>query len=119
MDPFWFTARMVQADPDDSTPADSVAATLERAALDYLTAGGQVTQPMWDTFTDTTRAAFVKAGEFLRREQAALIAEAITGGPARVMAPVDGGHAWALEVLREGVADAKREARGVPFPRAG
>lgn len=71
----------------------AISGDVHSAASQWLRAGAPGDWAWWCTLTDGTRAEFAAAGDELRLEQAALIAEAVLRGPAQVLAPIDNGDA--------------------------
>jgi hypothetical protein len=89
---------------------DEIVARLVQEAEGFLRAGGEVSWEFWVGLSVDTRAAFICAGDRIRREQAVAIglASSSTKTAAAMLEELDGGDAQIRMALNEALNHAQR-----------
>lgn len=74
-------------------------------ALALHLGGVRHTRAEWDALSAEDQHALVDAGDYLRRHNATLIAQALSNGDAAVMAPADGGESIVMAALSAAIEE--------------
>ena len=89
---------------------DEIVARLVQETEGFIRAGGRVSWEMWISLSVDSRAAFICAGDRIRREQAVAIglASSSTKTAAAMLEELDGGDAQIRMALNEALNHAQR-----------